>query len=483
MKAHAGSLRTAIAMLAIVSLVLAPVAQAQRTKLKSGWNMYSAEQDVEIGRQVSAQAEKELPMLNDRRVDNYLNNLGRRLAAKAPGEKFPYQFKAVNDSGINAFALPGGFLYVNRGIIEAADNEAQLAGVMAHEIGHVALRHGTNQASKQQLASVPLAVLGGAMGNSVGGLLAQLGAGFALNSVLLKYSRDAERQADTMGVQILYDNGYDPRAMSQFFEKIQAERKGGRMPEFFSSHPNPENRVSLTAAEVQRLGGAPRGYKTDSSEFRDIKRYVLSLPPAPKNAGQQSSGSGGSPQGSGRPVDPSGRYQRFENSRLTMDYPDNWRAYRQGDAATFAPEGGILQDRQGNSAVAYGMLINLYSPHADAGNQLQPEGYGAQRTQMTLEQATDQLIDELRHANPGMRITQQHERIRLAGSRGLSTFLTNDSPLGGRETNWLVTVMQPDGLLFFVAVAPQNEFSRYDNTFERMLDSVRFTGGSSLRFR
>src|SRR5439155_12851259 len=164
---------------------------------------------------------------------NYIEALGRKLAAHAPGEKYPYQFRIVNDTAINAFALPGGFVYVNRGAIEAADNEGQIAGVMAHEIGHVVLRHGTNQMSKAYIAQAPLAVLGGVLGsNSIGGVLAQLGVSFAANSLLLKYSRDAESQADLMGTQILQDSGYDPRAMVEFFEKIQAESKG-RAVQFF----------------------------------------------------------------------------------------------------------------------------------------------------------------------------------------------------------------------------------------------------------
>ena len=219
-KAIGESLRQVMALVVSLAFVLTPLARADRTQLKPGWNMFSAQQDVEVGQQVSKEAEQQMRMLNDRRVDDYLNNLGRRLAAKAPGERYPYQFKVVNDRAINAFALPGGLVYVNRGSIEAADNEAQLAGVMAHEISHVALRHGTNQASKASAAQMPLAILGGVLGsNSTGAMLAQLGAGFALNSILLKYSRTAESQADIMGTQILYDSGYDPRALAQFFEK------------------------------------------------------------------------------------------------------------------------------------------------------------------------------------------------------------------------------------------------------------------------
>ena len=170
-----------ILSVASLTLVFSVAAFGQRTALKPGWNLFSPAQDVELGRKVSQDAERQLPMLNQRRVDDYLDRLGKRLAAYAPGEKYPYQFKCVNDASINAFALPGGFIYIHRGLIEAADNEAELAGVIGHEIGHVALRHGTNQASKQQLYQAPLAVFGGIMGNdSMAGALAQIGGAFAV---------------------------------------------------------------------------------------------------------------------------------------------------------------------------------------------------------------------------------------------------------------------------------------------------------------
>src|SRR5215470_6960103 len=176
----------------LLSALAVPL-RADRTPLKPGFNLFSPQQDIEMGRQVSREAEQQLQVLNNRQAQAYIDALGRRLAAHAPGEHYPYQFKIVNEKAINAFALPGGFVYVNRGTIEAAKNEAELAAVMAHEIGHVALRHGTNQASKQYALSAPLSVLGGALGsNSVGAVLGQLGIGFAANSILLKYSRTTE---------------------------------------------------------------------------------------------------------------------------------------------------------------------------------------------------------------------------------------------------------------------------------------------------
>ena len=534
--------------------------------------MFSPQQDVEMGQQVSRDAEQQVQMLNDTRVDNYLNNLGRTLARHTPGEQYAYQYKCVNDRAINAFALPGGFVYINRGVIEAADNEAQLAGVMAHETSHVALRHGTNQASKAYVAQVPLAILGGVMGNknSMAAILAQLGADFATNSLLLKYSRTGESQADEMGTQILYDSGYDPRAMGQFFEKIQAEDRSGNPVEFFSNHPNPENRMERVDQEIRLLGGSPRGNKTDSREFQEIKRYVMSLP-APRaksstqsltgNTGSGNSGRrgtlglrilsarygaqdrfadvrqllqsrvqndrlnlqvtnasmGGDPisgrkallisyEWAGRTYDavvqenqwvtipteqqqtgtsassdtrpgwPSSRVKPFENSVFRIEYPENWQAYGQGDiAATIAPDRGMVDDGQGNQAMAYGVILNMYELRADSyyQKQLQPEGYG-QSSGQSLEDATNRLIEELRRSNQGMRIIRSPESVRVDGERALSTDLSNESPLGGRETDWLVTVPRPEGLLFFVFVAPDGDFQSYNHTFRVMLDSVRF---------
>ena len=444
-----------------------PNSGAGRTALKPGWNMFSAAQDVELGEQASAEVARQVLLLNDSRVDNYINKLGQRLSGSAPGFKFPYTFKTVNDRGINAFALPGGHIYINRGVIEAADNESQLAGVMAHEISHVALRHGTNQASKASAAQMPLAILGGLLGsNSTGAALAQLGAGFTVNSILLKYSRDAESQADLMGTQILFDSGLDPRGMGQFFDKIE----GGSGVAFFNSHPNPDRRIESANEEVTRLG-SQRISQSGAQAFAQIKRFVQSLP-APRPNQLQAQQQQSAP---GRPEGTSERLVTFENSVLRIDHPDNWQAYGQGDAATIAPRGGMVNDNSGNQALAYGVVVNIYEPQADRyGRQLQGPGF-EQGSSMSAEQATDQLIDELRQSNPNMRVLRRQGSIDVSGQRGLSTYLSNDSPIQGkgRETNWLVTLPRSGGLLFIVFTAPEREFQGYESTFQKMLYSVR----------
>lgn len=475
-------MRQLVAMAAVLSLAIAPMAWADRTPLKPGWNMFSAQQDVEVGQQVSVDAERQLPMLKNSRVDNYVNTLGRRLAVKAPGEKYPYQFKVVNDAAINAFALPGGYVYINRGVIEAASTESQLAGVIAHEISHVALRHGTNQASKASVAQVPLSILGGLLGSdSTGAMLAQLGAGFAMNSVMLKYSRSAESQADLMGTQILYDSKLDTRGMAQFFEVIQSQNQGGRQVEFFSNHPNPDNRVENVNKEIGLLGGSQPGYRADSTEFQNIKRYVRSLPPAPGNRTTQSlQGNPGSGQGPTQPEQPSNRSKTFQNSELRIDYPDNWQPYGRGDAVSITPRNGLVDDGNGNQALAYGVVINVFEarPNGSQYRQgLQGRGFEQQQnnSDSVLEQATDQLIEALRQTNRNLRVVREHETTRVDGGAALSTYLSNDSPVpgAGRETNWLITMQRPDGLLFIVFVAPEREFQNYESTYQQMLRSVR----------
>ena len=437
-------------------------AAAQRTALKPGWNIFSPQQDIELGKRAAADAARQLPLCNAPKVDAYLTQLGMRLAEKLPtgGMQYPFEFHCVNDKAINAFALPGGYVFINRGAIEVAENEAQLAGVMAHELSHVALRHGTNQASKAEFANGVLGIADGIFGGSTGGaLLSKLGA-FAAGGVLLRYSRTAESQADVMGTQALYDSGYDPRALAQFFEKLEAETKGKNPPEFFSDHPNPEHRVERVDEEIEKLGGVPPHAKRDSTEFEAIKREVLALPVAKKLAPGARAGAGALKV----PAPPSGNFAAYQTNAYTLKYPDNWKKYpdTNGSGASFAPEGGVVDDGTGHAALAYGLIVSVASATGD------PDDWDA------LNSATQKVIQELQNSNPNMKITRQPERVRLNGQPGLATYLSNDSPVGGQETDWVVSTLRPEGLVSFICVAPQSTYEKYDKTFDAVLDSVRF---------
>ena len=250
-------LLSAIALGGLVSLMALPAGEAfAQTKIKPGFNIFSVDQDKEIGRQSAAEVEAQMPILRDSSIQSYVSAVGKRLARYAPGD-FTYQFKVVNTSDINAFALPGGYMYVNRGLIEAAKNEGQLAGVMAHEMAHVALRHGTNQASKAYMGQAGLGILGGLIGGRKESTQRVVGAvgGFGMNALFLKFSRTDETQADIVGSQMMAKAGYDPEDMIEFFDLLRSQQSGnpGKVQQFFSSHPPPADRAARIREERKHL--------------------------------------------------------------------------------------------------------------------------------------------------------------------------------------------------------------------------------------
>jgi beta-barrel assembly-enhancing protease len=437
----------------------APQALNARVEPSHGFDMFSAQEEVQAGQQAAAQASKQLPLLPDSDpITIYVQKLGNQLAAHAPGEKWPYTFHVVNQKEINAFALPGGPVFVNLGTIKAADNEAELAGVMAHEISHVVQRHGTRAASKQMAAQLPLAILGGVMGGGALSQMAQMGLSFGVGSYFLKNSRKAESEADLLGADIMYDSGFNPRAMSDFFTKLEKEGGVARGPQFLSDHPDPGNRAQAVSKEVATL---PRkaNYRADSAEFRDIKQRVGGMTPltAQQIAERQTQAT----TASSGDIPPSTSLRNFSHSDFEISYPDNWKVFGdQNSSVTIAPPNGVI-----NSAVAYGILINTY----------QPEDPNA-----ALDQATHELLTSLRQSNPDLRQIGQDENIRVNGVAGKSVDLVGSSPVqdqsgrAGRERDWLVAVKQRDGsLLYLVSIAPDKDFESLRPTFEHMLKSLK----------
>jgi hypothetical protein len=436
-------------LVAMLALSFGPGVWAQRSNLKPPWNAYSPKTDVQLGKQNAQMLAKRLPLCNDPKVDAYLTKLGLKLVSKMPtrGVQYPWEFHCVNDKEINAFALPGGYVFVNRGAIEAADNEAQLAAVMAHELSHVVMRHGTAQASKAQLMQGASQIFGGIFGGSTGGALLSQGVALGAGGLLLRYSRSDETQADVLGTQTLYDVGYDPRAMAQFFEKLQAETKGKNPPQFLSDHPNPGNRVARVNEEIDKLGGVPPNAKRDSPEFEAIKREVMSLPVVKTPPASI---------GSAPPPPPSANSVDYQGNGVALKVPENWKRYEDNGSVTFAPDGGISQ----KGGLAYGIIVSV--------NEVQNDG-----SEQALKNATGALIRELAKTNPGLKIAREPARVDLNGQPGLSTYLSNESSTGTEETDWLVTVLQPRGLLSFLCVAPKAAFPEYEKTFTTVLDTVR----------
>src|SRR5580704_12301205 len=331
---------------------------------------------------------------------------------------------------------------------------------MAHELSHVALRHGTSEATKAQFAQTGVGILGAIFGGTAGGaLLTELGR-FSAGGVLLRYSRSSETQADVMGTQVLYDAGYDPRALAQFFEKIEADSKGQNPPEFFSDHPNPEHRVERVNEEINKLGGLPPKMKKDSVEFEAIKREVMALPVARKEA---LAAGGPATRPIGPPPAPSVNYAEYQAQAYAMKYPDNWKKYGEKSSVSFAPDGGVVEGDDGQDGMAYGIIVNVTKVQAAASDP------------KAIDKATQEFIGTLQKGNPKMKVTRQPGHLRVNGQAGLSTYLSNESPAGGEETDWLITVIRPEGLVAFVCVAPQKDYENYDKTFSSILDTVRFS--------
>ena len=447
-------------LLLILCLAL-PAPVFARYRPTQGANAFSKEQELHAGQEASADVLKKMPVLPEGDpVTQYVQRLGAQLTAHAPGEPWPYHFRVVNQKEINAFALPGGPIFINMGTIQAADNEAQLAGVMAHEISHVVQRHATRAATKQMKVQMPLQILGALLGRSTLGQLAEAGISFGAGSYFMKNSRQNESEADLIGTDIMYDSGYNPQAMADFFAKLEKEG-GANGAQFFSDHPNPGNRAGAVEREVRSL--SPKSYRNSGTEFAQIKQRVATIKPltAQEIAAQQqqqvSTIKGRLPAAEY----PSRSTQTFNHDLFQISYPDNWRVFGdQTSTVNIAPPSGVS-----DNAIAYGVLVSDFQ---------------LENTSSTIDQATHELLNSLRQSNQDMKQIGQDEDIRVAGVSGKSVDLIATSPVrdadgkAQRERDWLVTVPGRRGnLLYMVFIAPDADFNTLRPTFEQMLRSLK----------
>lgn len=245
-----------------------------------GFNILSEEQEIELGRRAAAQVEQKLPMLGDRLVDGYVDSLGQPLVRHSLRKEIPYQFKVVDLGEANAFALPGGFVYINRGVLELADNESEAAGVLAHEISHIVAKHSARQASRAIVAQFGLQALGILLGGGAGAEAAQMAAAIGTQFYFLRFSREAEREADRLAVENMVRAGLDSIGMVTLFEELASlqKREPSKVEVFFSTHPSPRERMENVSGQIKSLG--PRGgLRRDSRDFHQMKLRLAALPP------------------------------------------------------------------------------------------------------------------------------------------------------------------------------------------------------------
>lgn len=463
--------RSLVAWVTLLALSLMPLSVFAQTQIKYHSNKYSIQDDVKLGRQAAQEAEAQFPMLRDEEVQAYVERVGRRLVNAIPSQfqhpEFQYFFKVVNARDINAFALPGGPMYVNRGMIEAARTEGEMAGVMAHEISHVALRHGTAQATKGQKYGLLAGIAGIAgtilSGSSAVGQLAQ--APFAV--YLLKFSREYETEADVLGAQIMARAGYNPTDLANMFRTIERQG-GGSSGGFLSSHPSPNDRYARINREAQLL--RVQGGAGNTREFTAIQQRLRGYGTAPTMAEIGRSGqryptgenTGNYPNNvpSGRVEYPSTRYQNVSifNGGVRVNVPNNWRQINDSNSVWFVPEGGYGQ-YNGQAVFTHGASFGV-----------------SQASSRNLQQATQQLINGLAQGNNNLRMNGGYQRTTLDGRTAIVSNLSNVNEATGRPENVrLITTQLRDGQLFYmVAVAPQNE-RNFENAFQNIYRSIRIT--------
>jgi Zn-dependent protease with chaperone function len=477
---------------------LALMAQAQGGSAPQlpnpGTTGMNRQQQQQLGLQAMGEVYKQMPVLPDSSPETqYVQHLGRKLAGVIPADKsWPYQFHVIPATDINAFALPGGPIFVNIGTITAADNEAQLAGVLAHEMSHVYMQHSAKQAPKATTAQIIAGLAGAVLPQSGLGNLGRMGIQIGAGTMLMKYSRGDEAQADSVGAIIMYRAGYNPQAMADFFETLQ-KKYGGGGPQFLSDHPNPGNRTASVQREIQNW---PRkNYVSNSPEFASTKQDAAHVkaysaqeiangakagtweqqnrknnvvPASGSTSSNQGSGAGsGSGSGSGtgeeatdvafKQIKPSGNFAQHEGQGYTVSYPDNWKVNGDQNTTIIAPPSGAS-----DTGIAYGVVLGT-----------RPESGGS-----SLDDATRQLAEGLAQDNPGMKVSGEPKNIDVNGTQGRSLELLGNSPLqlNGKplpERDLLVAVPRAQGgLVYLVFISTDRDYNQLHPTYQKMLDSL-----------
>jgi len=460
-----------MAWLTAAAVFAMPIGVFSQTQIKYHSNKYKPTDDVKVGRQAAAEVEQQLPILRDAEATSYLSRVGQRLVNSIPPEfqhpEFQYYFKIVNSSDINAFALPGGPMYVNRGMIEAAHNEGEMAGVMAHELSHVALRHGTAQATKAQKYGLLAGILGigGQILGGPAGAAAQI-AGQGVGVYFLKFRRDYETEADILGAHIMANAGYDPHDLANMFKTIERQSGGGGGG-FLSDHPSPANRYDRINQEAQYLRVV--NPIRDTRDFDRIQARLRSMGRAPSMAeiarsgqryptGETTGNYPGNPP-RGRVEYPSTRYQSYSTlgGLVGVSVPSNWRELADNNSVWFSPEGAYGQYQ---NQVVYTHGVN----------------FGVAQTQSrNLQQATQEFLNGLTQGNGNLRQRGGLQRTTIAGRTGLTVTLTNVNEATGQAENvtLITTQLRNGGLFYMIAVAPENESASYQSAFRNILRSLQ----------
>ena len=461
----------------VMLIVLASVTGCAyaRVELSPCRNRFPPDAQIELGKQSTRQVYQQMPVLPDKSpVTQYIQQLGNKLAQHAPGYQWPYNFHVADVADINAFALPGGTIFVNLGTIQAAENEAQLAGVMAHEISHVVLQHSVCNEEKQQrvglLAGLGEMAAGITLGGSTVGGIANQGIQDITSLGFLKMSRSAEKQADLEGVGILYDAGYDPHGMPQFFAIIEAKYGEGGA-QFLNDHPNPGNRLEYVDKEIASFP-PHASYIATSPDFEHIQQVASGMHAYTdseiasgawkKHRADQTAKEGVHNNGKTGKNSPdlsaSTQWKDFSIGGYTLQIPSNWNVYRKQSEAIAGPSSAVIRATDGSAGnVTDGMLTGIYHPEENVGDSA----------------ALDALVHEITQNNPNIKPGAPRE-IQVNGLKAQTIECRNAVGSNGQsEHYWITAFRRKNGSLrYFAFVAPTEDFKTLRPTFHRILRSM-----------
>jgi len=416
-------------------------------------NFFSLQQDIEIGSELAKEAEQSLPLMRDANIDAYSRVIGQRLVQNRSLPALPYQFRIVNSKEVNSLGFPGGAVYIYRGLLQTASNDDELAAILAHEIGHIASRHGTAQLSRQLIVQAPIAIAAGLSPTEAWKeQLGKLGISLGIDAPFLRYSRDQELEAGLMAVRLMADARFDPNAFRTLLEKVYEGQSSdpSRAPAFIFNHPQSETIAPEISEEIERFA-TPARHARASAEFlaflAGLQKAVYPAAKAPA-------------------VDPApdstSKIFTHPQEYYRLAYPDGWQVTRTtADGAIIAPVDGVQFSRNGDD-VTHGVMVDMFD-------------IAIPDRSLTLDSATNRLIVFLNQRSQSLRIVPGAQTQMLVSNEpGVRTVVigkgdSTNSP----EVLWVVTRLYYQSLFYMVFVAPEDEFAMYQPVFEQMIRSVR----------
>lgn len=445
--------------------------QPKQAEVKVQKTSLSRDQEMQLGKQFAGQVEREMEVIHNPEIEKWLNQIGQNLAKTPQANAYPYYFKLVNDDSINAFALPGGPMYVHTGLLKAADNEGEVAGVLAHEMSHVALRHSAAQIGKQQTYGALFQIVGLAAGtltadqNGQCGLVCQItqaGTSLGENSLLMKFSRGYEKDADLNGARMMASSGYDPIQLPTFFEKLvktkgtSAEPRGLAL--WMSSHPATGSRVQYVSDDIKFY--PQRDYKASTGQFARIKKLVAAVPPAKPQPGKLIQPK---QEAAGRTNLPTGM-KDYPANGFSMGYPSTWQAGQAepGGSLYMVPQGGVAKGQNGGVELINGAMIDYYIPQAGAAST-------------NLDASTKEFLDGLQKGDQNLK-ADKPQRVIVGNKTALKTRVTTKTSVqqDPDQVVYLFTVARESGLWYTALAGQASKMTELEPTFKQMIESVQF---------